>query len=178
MLLNSKLGTAYDPKTQKGTIGKNYCYQIIVGTNGFFDDRKFNTAIGSGGLGATLDDYQGDNFDHTDLDFIHGGMITINQSGKRPIDNNQVPAGVPSWGKEFKQQSLKYYNRMINVHTYGAVMPHVNNYLDLDPTYKDIHGKPLVRMTFDFSETDRKRGEFLNNQTKKNRARNGSNACL
>ena len=55
---------------------------------------------------------------------------------------------------------------MINVHTYGAVMPNVNNYLDLDPTYKDIHGKPLVRMTFDFSETDRKRGEFLNNKTK------------
>ena len=56
---------------------------------------------------------------------------------------------------------------MINVHTYGAVMPNVNNYLDLDPTYKDIHGNPLVRMTFDFSETDRKRGEFLNDQTKK-----------
>lgn len=166
LLLNSNLGTAYNPETKKGTIGRNYCYQIIVGTDGFFDDRKFNTAIGSGGLGGTLDNFNGDNFDHTDHDFIHGGAIIMNQSGKRPIDNNQVPPGTPRWGKEFKQQSLKYYNRHINVHTYGAVMPHVNNYLDLDPTYKDVHGKPLVRMTFDFSETDRKRGEFLNNKTK------------
>ena len=54
-----------------------------------------------------------DNFDHTDLDFIHGGAIIINQSGKRPIENNQVPPGTPSWGKEFKKQSLKYYNRHI-----------------------------------------------------------------
>ncbi len=53
--------------------------------------------------GATLDDFNGDNFDHTDFDFIHGGMITISQTGQRPIDNNQVPPGVQSWGKEFKQ---------------------------------------------------------------------------
>ncbi|MGJ9459842.1 GMC family oxidoreductase [Oceanobacillus sp. CF4.6] len=167
LLLNSKLGTAYNPDTGRGTIGKNYCYQVIVGTDGFFDDRKFNTAIGSGGLGATVDNFNGDNFDHTDFDFIHGGALIINQPGKRPIENNQVPPGTPKWGKEFKKQSIKYYNRSLNVHAYGAVMPHVNNYLDLDPTYKDVHGNPLIRMTFNFSETDRKRGHFLNDQTKK-----------
>jgi gluconate 2-dehydrogenase alpha chain len=167
LLLNSKLGTPYDPKTQKGVIGKNYCYQIIVGHDGFFDDHKFNTAIGSGGLGATLDNFNADNFDHTNHDFIHGGTIIMNQSAKRPIENNQVPDGTPRWGKEFKKQSLKYYNRHLNVHTYGAVMPNVNNYLDLDPTYKDIHGNPLVRMTFDFSESDVNRGKFLLEQTKK-----------
>jgi gluconate 2-dehydrogenase alpha chain len=28
------------------------------------------------------------------------------------------------------------------------------NYLDLDPTYKDAWGLPLLRMTFDFPEND------------------------
>ena len=31
-----------------------------------------------------------------------------------------------------------------------------NNYLDLDPTYVDGYGRPLLRMTFDFPENDRR----------------------
>ena len=167
LLLNSGLGTPYDPKTGRGTIGKNYCYQVIVGNDGFFDDEKFNSAIGSGGLAAVLDNFNADNFDHSDYDFLHGGSVLMGQKGKRPIDENQVPSGTPRWGKEFKAQSLKYYNRHLNLYTYGAQLPTVHNYLDLDPTYKDINGYPLLRMTFDFTESDRKRGKFLNQQTRK-----------
>ena len=29
-------------------------------------------------------------------------------------------------------------------------MSHRNNYLDLDPTYRDVYGRPLMRMTFDY----------------------------
>ena len=29
-----------------------------------------------------------------------------------------------------------------------------DNYLDLDPTYKDRHGRPLLRMTFDFPDNE------------------------
>ena len=32
-------------------------------------------------------------------------------------------------------------------------MPSRGNYLDLDPTYKDNYGRPLLRMTFDFPTT-------------------------
>ena len=35
------------------------------------------------------------------------------------------------------------------------------NYLDLDPTYRDIHGRPMLRMTFDFNENDRKMSNYL-----------------
>lgn len=70
-------------------------------------------------------------------------------------------------GERIQRAIVKYYNRSVNVHTYGAVLPHVNNYLDLDPTYKDVYGNPLLRMTFDYSETDRNRGKFLSEQTRK-----------
>lgn len=38
--------------------------------------------------------------------------------------------------------------------TRGSVMPHRDNYLDLDPTYKDVYGQPLLRMTFDWKANE------------------------
>ncbi|UUZ86617.1 hypothetical protein LJK88_11315 [Paenibacillus sp. P26] len=40
-------------------------------------------------------------------------------------------------------------------------MPWKHHYLDLDPTYKDAYGLPLLRMTFDFEEQDRELAKFL-----------------
>jgi gluconate 2-dehydrogenase alpha chain len=34
-------------------------------------------------------------------------------------------------------------------------------YLDLDPTYRDIHGRPMLRMTFDFNENDYRMSNYL-----------------
>ena len=68
----SNIGEQYDPETGKGTLGKNYCYQILPGANGYFEE-QMNTFMGAGALGMTIDDFNGDNFDHSDLDFIHGG---------------------------------------------------------------------------------------------------------
>ncbi|RSL31061.1 GMC family oxidoreductase [Salibacterium salarium] len=161
LLLNSGIGRPYDPETRSGVIGKNYCYQILPGANGFFEEEKFNTYMGAGSLGAAVDDYNGDNFDHSDVDFIHGGVTTITQTGQRPINNNTVPNDTPNWGAEFKSQSIKYYHRVLAVGAQGASMPHRNNYLSLDPDYKDIFGQPLLRMTYDYTEQDRKLHDYL-----------------
>jgi len=45
------------------------------------------------------------------------------------------------------QRTLLY---AINIQTHGTVMAHRDNYLDLDPTYRDVFGQPLLRMTFDW----------------------------
>lgn len=34
-------------------------------------------------------------------------------------------------------------------------------YLDLDPTYRDVYGDPLLRLTFDFPENDLRMSRFL-----------------
>jgi len=161
LLLESELGRPYDPETKDGVIGKNYCYQITAGATGYFEDEKFNTFMGAGALGATVDDYNGDNFDHTDLDFIHGGTLSITQTGRRPIESNPVPKDTPSWGKEFKAKSLQYFNRSLSVGSEGASMPHRNNYLSLDPDYKDAYGSPLLRLTYDFTEQDKNLYRFM-----------------
>jgi gluconate 2-dehydrogenase alpha chain len=40
-------------------------------------------------------------------------------------------------------------------------MSHRGNYLDLDPTYRDVHGRPMLRMTFDFSENEHKMSDYV-----------------
>lgn len=165
LLLQSKIGKPYDPDTKQGVIGRSYCYQLMAGAIGYFDNEKFNTFMGAGALGATVDDYNGDNFDHTDLDFIHGGSISITQTGRRPILNNDVPKGTPSWGKDFKDASLKYHNRTLSVGSQGASMPHKDNYLSLDEEYKDVYGNPLLKMTYDFTDQDRNLHKYISKRS-------------
>jgi gluconate 2-dehydrogenase alpha chain len=40
-------------------------------------------------------------------------------------------------------------------------MSHRGNYLDLDPTYRDIHGRPMLRMTFDFTGNEHKMSDYV-----------------
>jgi gluconate 2-dehydrogenase alpha chain len=40
-------------------------------------------------------------------------------------------------------------------------MSYRNNYLDLDPTYKDPLGRPLMRMTFDYQDNERKMANWM-----------------
>lgn len=162
LLLMSGVGEPYNPNTGKGVIGKNYAYQVMKGNAvGFFNDKEFNTFAGAGSLGMLVDDYNGDNFDHSNIKFVHGGGISLTQTGFRPIQNNPVPKGTPMWGKEFKKQSLKYANRVLTVGAQGSSMPFKHHFLDLDPTYKDAFGDPLIRITFDFEEQDRQLAVFL-----------------
>lgn len=161
LLLHSKLGRPYDPDSGTGVIGKNYCYQIMVGVTGFYEDEQFNTFMGAGALAQAIDDLNGDNFDHSDLDFIHGGVLTCGQSGRRPIAYNPTPPGTPGWGAEFKKNSIKYYTQTISIGFQGASMPYRYNYLDLDPTYKDAYGSPLLRMTYNFTDQDRQLFKYL-----------------
>ncbi|WP_100332590.1 GMC family oxidoreductase [Bacillus xiapuensis] len=161
LLLTSKLGKPYNPKDGTGIIGKNYCYQILPGAAGYFEKERFNTFMGAGALGATVDDYNGDNFDHSDLNFIHGGSLSITQTGARPIQNNAVPPDTPRWGKEFKQKSIYYFTRTLNIVAQGASMPFRYNYLDLDPAYKDAYGEPLLRMTYNFTEQDKNLYKYI-----------------
>ncbi|MCU6599049.1 GMC family oxidoreductase [Peribacillus frigoritolerans] len=162
LLLNSNLGIPYDPKTRNGVIGKNYCYQVSSGYSSlYYNDREFNIYGGAGALGIEIAEFTGDNFDHSDVNFLHGAGIRTTQYGNRPIANNNSPIGTPSWGAEFKKQSIKYANSILQVKSQGASMPHIQNYLDLDPTYKDVYGMPLLRMTYDYTDQDRELVKYM-----------------
>ena len=161
LMLVSGIGTPYDPATGEGTVGRNYCYQAYTSASVYYDDEAFNIFMGAGALGASIDDFNGDNFDHSALDFIHGGNIANYVTGQGPVRARPVPPGVPKWGSEWKRALARYYNRSWGFSTQGAVMPYRFNYLDLDPTYKDIYGRPLLRMTFDWGPNEKAMSRFM-----------------
>ncbi|MDN5708885.1 MAG: GMC family oxidoreductase [Planococcus sp. (in: firmicutes)] len=160
LLMVSEIGQMYDPETGEGSLGKNYAYQILPGASGFFDD-QMNVFMGAGALGMTIDDFNGDSFDHSDLDFVHGGSVSMTQTGSRPIASNPLPPDTPSWGADFKKASIENYTRTLSVGVQGASMPHRDNYLSLDETYKDIYGVPLLQLTYNFTDQDRALHKYL-----------------
>ena len=163
LLMLSELGQPYDPKTGNGVIGRNLNGQFnitFLGARGFFDKKKFNLYMGAGALGATMSDYAADNFDHSKLDFLGGGAIEYRQYGDGAIASNHVPKGTPAWGKEFKKNSLFYANRNLQVWYTPNVMSWNHNYYDLDPTYKDDFGDPLLRATNRYTDQDRNIAQF------------------
>lgn len=163
LLMLSKIGTPYDPVTRKGTIGRNFNGQFnitFLGARGYFDEKKFNLYMGAGALGGTMSDFAGDNFDHKNLDFINGGGIELRQYGDAAIATNHVPKGTPAWGPEFKKNSIHYANRSLVAWYTSATMAWWHNYVDLDPTYTDEFGDPLLRITNRYTDQDRNIAKF------------------
>ncbi|MGA2024156.1 MAG: GMC family oxidoreductase [Steroidobacteraceae bacterium] len=165
MMLVSGIGKPYDPVSGKGVVGRNYTYQTSSGSTLFFDDKIFNPFIGSGALGMTMDDFNGDNFDHAKVGFVGGASITTSVTGGRPIGHRPVPPGTPRWGAAWKSAVRDNYQRVLGIGSQGSSYPVRDAYLDLDPTYKDPHGRPLLRMTFDFNANDAKMAAFVADKT-------------
>jgi gluconate 2-dehydrogenase alpha chain len=161
LLLLSGIGKPYDPKSGEGVIGRNYAYQVVSSVDVFFDDKIINPFVGAGALGVGIDEYNGDNFDHGGLGFIGGGYLACWNTHGRPIELHPVPKGTPKWGGKWKEAVAKSYLRTATISTHGAVMSYRTNYLDLDPTYRDVHGRPLLRLTFDFGENEHRLSDYL-----------------
>jgi gluconate 2-dehydrogenase alpha chain len=159
-MLVSGIGKPYDPASGEGVVGKNYCYQTMSSVEVFFDDKLLNPFIGAGALASVIDDFNGDNFDHSGLGFIGGAYIAALVTGARPIEMVRVPDGVPKWGLDWKKAAAKYFLRNFSISVHGSSYAQRGNYLDLDPTYKDPFGRPMLRMTFDFPPNDLKMAQY------------------
>ena len=161
LMLLSGIGKPYDPISNTGTVGRNYAYQTGSGATGFFEGVRFNPFAASGSLGCAVDDYNGDNFDHGPHGFVGGASITNAYTNGRPISYHPVPPGVPGWGSEWKRAVAQNYNSTTSVGAQGSVMSYRDAYLDLDPTYKDPLGRPLLRMTFNYHPNEKKMADWM-----------------
>ncbi len=160
LMLLSKIGQPYDPKTNTGVVGRNYAYQITSAVDVFLD-QIMNPFMGAGALGQAIDEFNGDNFDHGPEGFVGGGYIALWSTGGRPILQHQLPEGTPKWGAGWKKAMAENYLKSASIATHGSVMSYRDAYLDLDPTYHDIYGDPLLRLTFDFHPNELKMSGFL-----------------
>jgi gluconate 2-dehydrogenase alpha chain len=165
LLLLSGIGTPYDPASGLGQIGRNFSHQTVSSAIAFFDKSKyrFNPFIASGAIGMCIDEFNGDNFDHSNLDFVGGGYMGQVQTNGRPIEKTPVPPGTPLWGHGWKQAVRDNYNSTVYAGTgvHGSCYSYRTNYYDLDPTYKDRFGRPLIRLTMDFHPNELNMSAYL-----------------
>jgi gluconate 2-dehydrogenase alpha chain len=161
LMFHSGIGEPYDPVSGKGVLGKNYCYQLSrMGVTMFFKDKEFNPFMGAPGSAMALDDVDGDNFDHSGLGFLGGSRMACGHGEGRPINYRPVPPGTPRWGSAWKKATHDWYHHAASIAVSGSNYANRNNYLDLDPTYRDQLGRPLLRLTYNFVENDYKVMEY------------------
>ncbi len=159
LMFLSQIGEPYDPVAQTGLIGKNYCYQTGASATLFFEGRHFNPFINAGGSIAMTDDHNGNwAFDRGPLGVVGGYTLTSGFNTALPIGYRPVPRGTPAWGKAWKAATAKWYQAAMNIGTSGSVMANRYNYYDLDPTYRNAFGQPLMRMTFDYKDNENRMG--------------------
>lgn len=168
LLLLSGIGKPYDPKTGEGVVGKNYAYQMNGGVTVVLPKgTQLNPFIGAGAAGVSMDNYNGDQFDHGPLGFVGGAVIRHARTGGRPIKQGATTPGTPAWGSAWKAGLKDGYQRVLNIGMSGSVMSYRDTYLDLDPTYRDAYGMPLLRMTFDWHDNEFDMIKYVASQTER-----------
>jgi gluconate 2-dehydrogenase alpha chain len=163
LILLSKIGEPYDPRTGKGHVGRNLTHQALGRGPVMFFDHPLNRYMGSGASGMCIRDLDGDNFDHGTEDFIGGAFIGAMALGYRPIANfGVVPQSVKTtWGSGWKKAAIESFDRTGALMISGEHLAYRTNYLDLDPTYRDPYGDPLLRMTMDWNDNERNLLRFM-----------------
>ena len=153
LMLLSGIGKPYDPVSNRGVVGRNYAYVTYGKVALFFDDKVFNPFMGGGGLATAIDEFNGDNFDHTNLGFIGGAYHIVSSVGAPPIKSHPVPPGTPRWGAGWKQAVAQYYNRSFQIIAHGSCQSYRTN-IRSRPTYRDANA------CADTPDLDRRENEF------------------
>lgn len=161
LLLLSGIGKPYVAETGEGVVGRNYAYQMTGGTSLFFKGVHFNPFVGAGSSAIVIDDYAINQIDFGREGFIGGSYISSGQFNGRPIASMPLPPGTPGWGAGWKQGIKDWYGHAMSIGSHGSNMAYRDCYLDLDPTYRNRHGQPMLRMTFDWKPNDIRMTQFM-----------------
>jgi gluconate 2-dehydrogenase alpha chain len=146
-----------------GQVGKHYIAHGLgsAGATGWFPGRRLNRYSGSLGQFVAIDEWDADNFDHTGLGFIGGGMATATMEAKPIGTANATPPSVPRWGSAWKAWLAQNADSVAGVGAQLEVLSYEDNYLDLDPAVRDPLGRPVIRITNDFHENEWRVSDFV-----------------
>jgi gluconate 2-dehydrogenase alpha chain len=111
--------------------------------------------------GVAIDNWADDNFDHSQLDFIGGGNLWV-MSDRRPIAASGMNTFgyAPNWGSQWKAFIKQNADRSHSSYIQKTTLPYEQNFLDLDPTVKDPLGRPVIRITGEFKDNERRIAAF------------------
>src|SRR4051794_11426805 len=149
-----------------GQVGKHVMAHMMANVFVGFDDQHLNVFMGPSAQKHTIDDFNGDNFDHKDAGFIRGSQISIGtgnlQGGPISFTTTAPPPGVPTWGAAYRDHLEKYFSRHAVMVAQTENLPYADQTIDLDPNIRDAWGLPAPRVTYDWRRpNERARVEFM-----------------
>jgi gluconate 2-dehydrogenase alpha chain len=111
--------------------------------------------------GVAIDDWADDNFDHAALDFIGGANLWA-MSDRRPIAAASMNTFglAPAWGAKWKAFIKQNADRSHTSYIQKTTLPYEDNLLDLDPVVRDPLGRPVIRITAEYKDNERKIAAF------------------
>jgi gluconate 2-dehydrogenase alpha chain len=146
-----------------GQVGRHYFSHFHLGSpvSALFP-YDLNNWYGLPAQGVAVDDWADDNFDHSGLDFIGGGNLWI-YSDRRPIAAASMSTygKAPTWGAQWKSFIKENADRFNVAYLQKTTLPYEDNYLDLDPVVKDPMGFPVIRITADYKDNEKRMGVFI-----------------
>jgi gluconate 2-dehydrogenase alpha chain len=156
MLLSTSKAYPNGLSNNHGQVGQHYMGHGLgsTGINGWFRGRRLNLYSGTIGQFTAIDDWDADNFDHSGLGFIAGGMASTTMERKPIATANAVPPDVQNWGSGWKAWLAQNADSVASGSAQMETLSYVDNFLDLDPVVKDDLGRPVCRITFDLKDNE------------------------
>jgi gluconate 2-dehydrogenase alpha chain len=154
LLLLSDIGRPYDPAEATGVVGRGLSNHLTFGAAAFFPDRVLdNTAKTSAGWIVSAYENRPA---LSPEPYVGGAQMHCSNLELKPKVDLLVPAGDRRWGRGWKESLRRYGRSNIRVIVTGEVVPSRSRFVDLDPTYADAWGDPLLRLTYDWSTNERR----------------------
>jgi gluconate 2-dehydrogenase alpha chain len=181
LLLSTSHAHPHGIGNDRGQVGRNATHQLNATLAGGTFAEKLRSYMANTATLQVICDFQEDNFDHSGLGFIGGSMIYSSPGERAPVNDaasfphgsrgsgqpSTVKSSAPSkgpkprnWGREWKE-ALRDWDRYAGVLIQGDSLPYEHNRFDLDPNYRDSHGRPLLRFTFDWTDNERAHVRYL-----------------
>jgi gluconate 2-dehydrogenase alpha chain len=146
----------------QGQVGRGFMTHVNPEVYGVVPGVDLKLATGSWGQGVAVDDFNGDNFDHTGLGFLSGGMFTAAHELLKPIRlSRTAPPDRPRWGSEWKRWLAENGRSVAMTLAQLDMLPYEDNLLDLDPVARDANGLPRVRVTLRLHPAELRARAFL-----------------
>jgi gluconate 2-dehydrogenase alpha chain len=145
-----------------GQVGEHFIAHITPFVYGRFPGKHLRLYNGTMAQGTCVDDFNADNFDHTGLGFLSGGVFST-WSELKPVAfaGGALPPGIPRWGAAWKGWLREHADSVGGAFAQLDALPYEGNRLDLDPVARDPYGDPVVRVTHALHANERRGAAFL-----------------
>ncbi len=135
-----------------GQVGRNFVEHVDVDGNGLLPQLRNRKPVNDDGIGSiTIIPWHG--WGRKDLPFLRGYHIEC--GGGFGMFPGHASA-LPGFGSSFKKAIHEWYGARVGFHAHLEMLPHPENFVELDPEVKDAWGVPALKIHLDFHDNEMK----------------------